>query len=785
MADLFSVGNFITLGITLFVIFMMRYMDRQNRSVDLAREYGKRLKDDIASFAEEKAAEVKDNGLVLDVQKSAVKEALNRLAEANRELMEKTGAVTQRLEEVGRIGERINAYDKSMEELIRMTGRVEEDTGRLKKESAFVEASAKKIDEIKAEAGELEKDLDSLALRFEKESAALLEKAVNGLVVQAEGKVEDLRSEAEARVKDLRGEMQTIERQVEEHRAAVDRVETDRKNKLEKDIAIINTALGGALDKAKNSADMLEAEALSTYREEAMLRVRQFQDTIEEKFAEFRTNQNAQWKRFESMADDALKLDGQLRQTMETAEAKLRSDLAFFEEGQKQEQARISAVFLDETDELKRKMAVLEQDFSDLKKQAYDNMSEKLKLLEDDFFADLTKRSAGFENRLSEWQSKLEKDLLSLENEAEAERRSLELSFKEDMNARINEQGERILSELERLGVKAEIFEERIQNGMDQTESRISGLSSSAEEIRRGLKEFSAQTGLFEKTEDLKTNLDRSMEALRADLSGVEERRAEAARLETEFIKIRRLEDEVNAKMTRFLSEKNHLDIMEKDFERLIQVSQRVDERLKEITAADDTLQDIQVSLRKLEDAVVSVEDKYQRVENKNRVLEETNRGIERNFQILEETELALRKCRDNIDRSEEELDSLRLSINTLSAASEKAKEAQDKLNFLDSNLVLLEERIEKMQIAREWLARTETHFEELNREVHDELKMMETVLKDQTKKTGASKGAPPPSARDAVIRLRRQGWGSEEIARNLKISRGEVELILEMGAKD
>ena len=774
MAALFTVGNFITLCVSLLAIFIIRYMDRQNRSVDLAREYGKRLKDDIAAFAEEKAAAVKNEGLLLDVQKSAVKEALNRLTEANTELMDKTGLITQRLEEIGRIGERINAYDKSMEELIRMTSRVQENMGRLKNESAFVEATAHKIDGIREETEDLKKDIETLGLRFERENAAILEKAVNGLVLQAEGKVEDLQSEARA-----------IERQVEEHRAAVDRMEAERKIKFEKDVSVINGILAEALEKAKNSAMSLEGEALSKYREEAIQRVSEFQNVIEEKLSEYRTDQNAQWKRFESLADDALKLDSQLRETMETAEAKLRSDLALFEEGQKQEQARVTAVFMEETDNLKGQMTAVEQDFNVLKKRAYDNVSEKLRLLEDDFFIDLAKRSNDMESKLNEWHSTLEKGLFALEEKAETERRNLELSFKEETKAQIEEQGERILSDLERLRLKADAFEERIQNNMDQTETRISGLSSSTEEIRLGLKEFSDQTGLFEKTEDLKAGLDRSMETLKAELSGIEEKRAEAARLETEFNRIRRLEDEVNTKMTRFLTEKNHLDIMERDFERLIQTSQRVEERLKEVTGADDTLQDIQVSLRKLEDAIVAADDKYQRIESKNRILEETNRSIERNFQILEETELALRKCRENIDRAEEELDSLRPSIENLAASSDKAKDAQEKLNTLDTNLTAIEDRIGKMQTAREWLAREETRYEELNREAQGVLNMLGAVLKEQTKKNGTSKGAPPPSARDAVIRLRRQGWGPEEIARNLKISRGEVELILEMGAKD
>ena len=774
MTALFTIGNILVLGISLFVIFILRYMDRQNRSVDLAREYGKRLKDDIAAFAEEKAAEVKDNGLVLDVQKSAVKEALNRLTEANAELNNKTGEIIQRKEEIERIGVRIVDYDKSLEELIRVTNRVQEDVNRLKEESVFVTETAKKIDGIKTQAGELEKDIGSLELRFERENSALLEKAVKGLVVQAEGKIEDIRSEA-----------QTIERQVEEHRSAIDQIESERKVKLEKDLSIINQAAAEALEKAKNSAKALEGEALEKYREEAMQRVHQFQDYIEGKLAEYRTGQDAQWKRFESLADDALKLDNQLRQTMETAEVKLRSDLALFEEEQKNEQARVSALFIDETENLKKQMAGVEQEFNVHKERAYINVSDNLKLLEDKYFEDLAKRSDDIDNRLKEWHTNMEKRLVSLEEEAESERHNLEQSFKDTINARIEEQSTRMLSELESIKHKSDTFQDRIQNGMDQTESRLSGLNSNAEEIRRGLKEFGAQTMLFEKAEEQKTMLERSMETLRANLSGIEERRTEASRLETEFIKIRRLEDEVNAKMTRFLTEKAHLDIMEKDFERLIQTSQKVEEKLKAVTVDDDRLQSLQVSQRKLEDAIIASEEKYQRIENKKPVLDETTNSIDRNFEMMKDTELAHKKLRENIDMAEEKLDSLRGSIENLAAASEKAKYTEGKLASLNTSLEAIEDRIEKMQTAREWIAREETRFEELKQEIEKELKLIGDAYKTETRKTESSDRAPPLATRENVKRLRRQGWNTEEIARSLKISRGIVELILETGYKD
>ncbi|MDR1307764.1 MAG: hypothetical protein LBK74_09350 [Treponema sp.] len=951
-----TVGNLIVLGLCLAAIFAVRYMDRHNRSVDLAREYGRRLKDDLASFAEEKAALVKDNGLLLDVQMSSTKEALSRLTQANAELQEKAETAAGRIDDVARIGDRISAYDSSMEELVRMAARVEENMNRLREKTALVEQTAKKTGEIEDRFGKLEKNLDGLENRFERENAASLERTAEALVSRVRSGVEDLQAAAE-----------TVERQVEQHREAVDRIEADRKALLERDVDIINKTLAEALERAGSRADKLEEAALVKLREEAMARVRRFQDAVEEKFRgyhenakagiaeiqltikdyqeswkkdheglelkqqeyraawqrdlealdalalsqrtrweaavtdteeriarlgdtleagtaeaeekllreldrrleEYRENQKRQWERFETMADDAQKLDGQLRLIMEEAEVRVRGDFAAFEEEQARNRERLSAAFGESLETFKGEMAALESELTDLKNQASGRVSEKLQVFEADFFAGISRRSTEIDDRLNEWQSAmeqklaalgeeaetarhdlelsfrdelnarineqsrqllsglerlridaaalqekiqngldetesrvsrrsteidgrfnewqsaLEQRLAALGEEAEAERRGLELSFKDELNARVGEQSERILSDLGRLRIDAAAFEEKIQNGLDETESRVSRLSANLEEIRRELKEFNSQTRLFEKTDELKTSLERSMEALKGDMAGIEERRAEASQLETEFIKIRRLEDEVNSKMTRFLSEKNHLDIMEKDFERLIQTSQRVEERLKEVTGADDTLQGIQVALRKLEDAIVVADEKYQRVEKKNHILEETNSSIERNFQIMEETEAALRKCRENIDKAGAEIDSFRPAIEELAEASEKARNTTEQLGILDTGLKIIEERIEKVQAAREWLARAETRFEELHRDIQGELKLIESVLKDESKKSKTAKGAPAIADRENVKRLRRQGWEAEEIARALKISVGEVELILDMGIKD
>ena len=103
-----------------------------------------------------------------------------------------------------------------------------------------------------------------------------------------------------------------------------------------------------------------------------------------------------------------------------------------------------------------------------------------------------------------------------------------------------------------------------------------------------------------------------------------------------------------------------------------------------------------------------------------------------------------------------------------------------------------MEKRIAEMNVARESLARLATELQNLDKDAQDQLNLTRTLLnreegKNQGRAAGkaADDGAPPPRDRENIIRLKRQGWSIDEIARSMKISKGEVELILELGPKD
>ncbi|MDR0324302.1 MAG: hypothetical protein LBI12_07640, partial [Treponema sp.] len=316
-----------------------------------------------------------------------------------------------------------------------------------------------------------------------------------------------------------------------------------------------------------------------------------------------------------------------------------------------------------------------------------------------------------------------------------------------------------------------------------ENDERVLMFRQSLDSIR---KELDIQKKIYDQTGELKQDLEHRIEELNADLDRLNHRKTEVTELENQFTHIKRLVEDMNRKMTSFLSEKHRIEVMQKDFERFIKTSQSVEEKLAQVSSSDDILQSVQVQIRKLEDSIRETEDKYNRIERKNEVLEETNEGIDRNFKALQKTESAIKNADKIINELSDQFDSLRSSIEALAAENAKATEAAEKITILDESLAKIENRITEMNVAREWLARTETELKALNKDAKTHVNLAKGLISRESGKAAAltSKGAPAPQDRDNVIRLKEQGWTVEEIANAMNMGRGEVELILEIGSR-
>ena len=329
---------------------------------------------------------------------------------------------------------------------------------------------------------------------------------------------------------------------------------------------------------------------------------------------------------------------------------------------------------------------------------------------------------------------------------------------------------------------RIESMQQRLQQKIDDGYKK---LSTNLEGIEKKQRDFVGQTRLFERADTLKDSLEKSVETLKADIGRIDEHRSDLRDIEKEFKRIRKLGEDVAKKVAKFLAEKRRVDSMDDDFKRLISISQSIDVKLEQVTSSHDTIQDIQASVRSLEGLESEVSERIDRLEARKKIIDSTTDGVDRNFQKLEDLQGRIRSVEGEFTPVVARLDGIGGRLDALDSGKLEAEKVVALLSDLDTTLKDVEERIDTMQQAREWLARTETRLSEVSRQAEDQVKLMGSLLKDGDKQSRKEKGAPSLSSRDMVVRLAHQGWKVEQIVQATKLSRGEVELILELNTKN
>ena len=401
-----------------------------------------------------------------------------------------------------------------------------------------------------------------------------------------------------------------------------------------------------------------------------------------------------------------------------------------------------------------------------------------------------------------EERKQLAQELLGVQSRIGALEAGLEERAEESMTA-MNHQAEKFLEEL---GEKTKIVQDEVddrirdfrtqvqdmRDKIDASQQKLYGsieenykiLSVNIQEIEKKQKSFLDQTKLFERADTMKAALVESVETLKSEIVKSEERSKDIRASEREYAKIRKIGEEISERMSKFVAEKRRFDSMDDDFKRLMNISQSVDSKLEEVTSTHDALQETQARIRNLEEIEKEVSLRYDRLEKRKQIVESTTAAVDGNFKTLQELDKAIRKIEVEFEPLPDQLSRLDEKLGKLSQDKPRADEAVRALERLDSTVAEIEDRIERMQTAREWLARTETRLEEINAKAEGQLELMRSLLKDDVK-TKRDGGPPSRDTREMVTKLVHQGWTVKEIVKTTGLSRGEVELILELPPKE
>lgn len=514
-----------------------------------------------------------------------------------------------------------------------------------------------------------------------------------------------------------------------------------------------------------------------------------------------REKTSSEYGKYEQQVDDYQNIVneklGMIDSSIETTRAEVKAEVA-------DANAELENFFKSELDKTR---ASIETEIGRFSREADVNLRE----IEEQVNGDRARIQESIElqtNELELWQSRLRQQLSESENGLQ-EQYSVMKSEASDRIAEIRESMSEQRGDFDSLSGDVQRKSRELQNNLDQqirdfevkSDEIIDGftlankrmyekldeqnreLSFTLSEIDKQQKAFIAQTRIFERADSMKDALENGVEELKSEVTRVTAQASEIREAEKKFLLIKKQAEDISAKMTKFAQDKRKIEELEDDFKRVMSISQSVDMKLNQVTAADDSVQLVQARLKELDGLQKEVEGRYERLQKKETIVDSTIDGVDRSFKQLNDLDHLISVVEDRSAPLSGRLDELTRRIDFLSKNKKQIDTAIGHIENIDTTLLDLEERIGRMQKAREWLAGTETRLEEVNKQAQEQVKLLGTLVKDSSSKAKGG-GAPPMEIRDVVIKLAHQGWTVEQIARSTKLARGEVELILELQPK-
>jgi DNA repair exonuclease SbcCD ATPase subunit len=216
------------------------------------------------------------------------------------------------------------------------------------------------------------------------------------------------------------------------------------------------------------------------------------------------------------------------------------------------------------------------------------------------------------------------------------------------------------------------------------------------------------------------------------------------------------LNEDIQAKFAKVMSEKQKIDTMDERINKIISLSDSVNLKLDEISTTHDTLQDYQVRLRQIEDLQDTIDKRFTRLEKKNVLIDTTTEGVDKNFQILGTIEKAITSVRTDLTPIFNSLKEAKEQNTALQGDHEKIKEVVGKLSTLDTTIAELDGRIESMNKAREWVAGTEARIDSIGKKAREQVQLFGKLMEkegrsgDRIRKQTA--GSPDMEVREMVL---------------------------------
>ena len=242
--------------------------------------------------------------------------------------------------------------------------------------------------------------------------------------------------------------------------------------------------------------------------------------------------------------------------------------------------------------------------------------------------------------------------------------------------------------------------------------------------------------------------------------------------------------DTINNQLDILDNKKISIESLESRVDKVLEISDNVNENLVKIKTYEGVIGDLQLKFRELKELESSVAMEFERLESKEDILTETNKAIDSGFGHIQIIENKMDLLKQNLIPFNNQIDNVKEKLSKIEDREKHINRAIKTLSTLNESIIDIDSKIEKMDKAREWIAGVETRLNESVRTADEQVKLMGALAQNKNAAVEKTLGAPNMNMRDMVTKLAHNGWKPEDIARTTKLSRGEVELILELSPR-
>ncbi len=735
------------------------------------------------------------------------------------------------------IQERVNVWKKDIHKtLAETTTQVEDTKDEL---HAAHEGIHKEFASLNERSEHLKKDVEGIESILSEKQAALVAQSKKEIETQflsvRDLMGEKIRLSEEGLVEQVRQDIQTLEEQlqfrVKRLESVPEHIDTFE-NQLRESVRETHDTLVGELQEQRSRFEDKQAElfalvnelkhnledsmvkhtdSLQRQNQNAEEQVKQIQNSFETKLTELRAHLGSQLGSSEKellqlVEEKAKKLDGIVQTTLGSIETELTKETRSEHQKARFQVFQTIEELTREIEDLRtRGEASLSESREQMsgQKQQFQKLTEQLgtefhAMLNQEFstkhaewkkqyqgqFQEVTNELIGQEKTFLEQFTRLQNDLLQIEQRIENQ--SLQVTrtqteIFDTLDEKKASYSEEFIAIMQ--GTRDQFVDIRTRL-LEQFTLESTALEKQLEKLEKKHTNFVGQTRIFDRIEQNTNELKKISVDVQNDIENLRQERKWLHELEVHIQKTKKNAREAEQQLAKFLGEKRRIDQLEKEFSSLMQQSHAIEVKMQDVVAQGNDVEKVQLMLRHLKDIESEVEERNTRLLEKKDVIDTTIDGVQKGFSQLQSLEEQLSQYNEKLIGVPIQINDVHRALEQIETRQDELKTLSDRADTVDTLLNDSEQRIEKLETAREWLAREETRYSEIKRQIQDQLQSLNQLVQTDLTEMHKEAGAPSKNSRKTVIQLSKQGWNADEISRVTKLSKGEVELILEMATE-